>query len=229
MSESERDLTREGTSADSDGTGAPPLIGSKGQAVPSRAASVAMWLFLATLFMLFSAGYIGYLMIRFDLTRLGVEEQPGNLPQRAPLVPVHLSHIFIASTIVVLAASVTIQLAVSTVRRERIKAAKTLIWITLGLAVLFCCLQYPGLVDLWHQYVPRLSPGANMAKLIAILIILHALHVLGGVVYLLVVSNRAARGVYDHEHYVGIRHAALYWHFLDFVWIVMYGTMALAG
>lgn len=198
-------------------------------AVPSKAAGVAMWLFLATLFMLFAAGYIAYLMIRFDLTRLGIEEQPGNIPLPAKIVPVHLSPIFIASTVVVLAASVTIQVAVSLIRREKVAGAKGMIWTTLALAVLFCVLQYPGLVDLWNQHVPRISQGANVAKLIAMLIVVHALHVLGGVVYLLIVSSRAARGVYDHEHYVGIRHAALYWHFLDVVWLVMYGTMVFTG
>ena len=27
---------------------------------------------------------------------------------------------------------------------------------------------------------------------------------------------------YDHEHYVGVRSAAWYWHFLDIVWLVMF-------
>jgi cytochrome c oxidase subunit III len=203
----------------------PPRV----HAVPSKAAGVAMWLFLATLFMLFAAGYLAYLMIRFDLNRYGIEEQPGNIPLPAQIVPAHLSPIFIVSTVVVLLASVTIQWAVVEVRREKIANTRTLIWITLGLAVLFCFLQGPGLLDLWKQHVPRLTQGANVAKLIAMLIVVHALHVLGGVVYLIIVSSRAARGVYDHEHYIGIKHAAMYWHFLDIVWLVMYGTMAIAG
>ena len=60
-------------------------------------------------------------------------------------------------------------------------------------------------------------------------VLLHAAHVLGGIIYLAVVTVRAYRGVYDHEHFVGVRHAALYWHFLDVVWILMFGTFLLLG
>jgi cytochrome c oxidase subunit 3 len=197
--------------------------------VPTKAATFAMWLFLAMLTMLFAAGLMGYIMIRFDLTRLGIEEQPGNIPMPAKVVPVHLSPLFLLSTAIVMAASVTIHVAVVRIRRQLVDAAKFWVWVTLGLAVLFCIVQVPGLTDLWRQHVPRIVPGANMAKLIAMLIVVHALHVLGGVVYLIIVADRARRGVYDHEHYVGIRHAALYWHFLDIVWLIMYGTMAVAG
>lgn len=196
--------------------------------VPSKVSTVAMWSFLGGLTMLFVAGMFGYLMIRLDLTHIGTEPQPvANSPK--PLVPVHLSPIFVVSTLVVLVGSVTIQRAVGAVRRERQAQARQMIWATLVLAVAFCAMQLPGLIDLARQYVPRTQDGANVSFLLIFLIVLHALHIVGGIVYLAVVANRAALGRYDHEHYVGIKHAALYWHFLDVVWLVMYGTMLALG
>ena len=37
------------------------------------------------------------------------------------------------------------------------------------------------------------------------------------------------RGAYDHENYLAVRHAALYWHFLDLVWLVMFLTFWALG
>jgi heme/copper-type cytochrome/quinol oxidase subunit 3 len=65
--------------------------------------------------------------------------------------------------------------------------------------------------------------------LIFFLILLHALHVLGGMVTLTHVTVKAHRGAYER---VGVGHdpirlTALYWHFLDGVWIVMFGVLYL--
>ena len=62
-----------------------------------------------------------------------------------------------------------------------------------------------------------------------VLVLLHALHVLGGMVVLIRVVVRGRNGVYDHEHYQPIRHTAMYWHFLDFVWLVMFFTFLATG
>jgi cytochrome c oxidase subunit 3 len=53
--------------------------------------------------------------------------------------------------------------------------------------------------------------------------------VAGGIVALVATTVSAFRGKYDHENHAGVKHAAMYWHFLDIVWIVMYATMAIAG
>jgi cytochrome c oxidase subunit 3 len=57
---------------------------------------------------------------------------------------------------------------------------------------------------------------------------LHALHVAGGIVLLAAVIYRARRGAYSWAHYPGVRHAAVYWHFLDAVWLVLLAVL-LAG
>ncbi len=51
----------------------------------------------------------------------------------------------------------------------------------------------------------------------------HGLHVLSGVIYLLVVAWRVARGVYDRlNSYEGVEIAGLYWHFVDLVWVFIF-------
>jgi heme/copper-type cytochrome/quinol oxidase subunit 3 len=69
----------------------------------------------------------------------------------------------------------------------------------------------------------------HLYGLIFFLILVHALHVVGGLVGLSVTTAHALQGRYDHERYGGVKHAAMYWHFLDAVWLVMYGCLATAG
>ena len=61
------------------------------------------------------------------------------------------------------------------------------------------------------------------------LILLHALHVVGGIIYLIMVQVGAVSGLYDHESHAPVKHAAIYWHFLDIVWILMFFTLKLLG
>jgi heme/copper-type cytochrome/quinol oxidase subunit 3 len=61
------------------------------------------------------------------------------------------------------------------------------------------------------------------------LILLHAAHVIGGVVALWVVTVKAMKDRYDHENYQGVRHAAVYWHFLDIVWVAMLAVFLIMG
>jgi heme/copper-type cytochrome/quinol oxidase subunit 3 len=42
---------------------------------------------------------------------------------------------------------------------------------------------------------------------------------------MLIVTARALRGAYGPEDHRGIVYCAMYWHFLDGAWIVLYATL----
>lgn len=58
---------------------------------------------------------------------------------------------------------------------------------------------------------------------------MHAFHVLTGLIFLFVVWNNARKGVYTTEKHWGIEAAAVYWHFIDLVWIFFYPALYLIG
>lgn len=58
---------------------------------------------------------------------------------------------------------------------------------------------------------------------------MHAFHVLTGLIFLLVVLNNARKGVYTAEKHWGVEAAAVYWHFVDLVWIFFYPALYLIG
>ena len=58
---------------------------------------------------------------------------------------------------------------------------------------------------------------------------MHAFHVLTGLIFLGVVWNNARKGVYTAEKSWGVEAAAVYWHFVDLVWIFFYPALYLIG
>jgi cytochrome c oxidase subunit 3 len=57
---------------------------------------------------------------------------------------------------------------------------------------------------------------------------MHAFHVLTGLIFLAVVWVNARKGLYDEKHYP-VEAAAVYWHFVDVVWIFFYPALYLIG
>ncbi|HEX8520758.1 MAG TPA: cytochrome c oxidase subunit 3 [Tepidisphaeraceae bacterium] len=179
-------------------------------------ATIGMWLFLAALTMLFGATMIGYLVIR----------SRGNSPA---LHSMQFPPLLWLSTVVILAGSYTIHMAVSAIRLERQGLMRRYLLITCILAAIFCIVQTPALASLLLEHRRASEGGLRLYGLVFVLILVHALHVLGGIVGLAATAVRAKQGKYDHEHYTGIKNAAMYWHFLDVVWLVMFLSIFFAG
>lgn len=197
-------------------------------AVPAKTQALGMWLFLLGLALVFASGMLVYVIFRLRAPGLAEIGEYRGLMTNWKLF---------ASTAVVLAASFTIHRSLKAVQVEDQARFRRWLWITNVLAIVFVAIQIPAMVNLLS-----LDPDAGSAltqtageragRLWAVLfffVLLHAAHVVGGIIYLAVVTVRARRQVYDHEHYVGVRHAALYWHFLDVIWIMMFGTFLALG
>lgn len=62
-----------------------------------------------------------------------------------------------------------------------------------------------------------------------LLVGLHALHVLGGFVPLVLVHTRIARRDYSSSRHSGLTFCVQYWHYLGVVWVILLGTLAWVG
>lgn len=173
-----------------------------------------MALVLAALGMLFAASLLGYVLIRFQHA------------SRLALGSVSLPGALWLSTALMLAGSVTMHLALHAIRLERQRAFRRWLVATLALAAAFLAVQAPCMAVLLGRHW-QTAGASNVATygLVITLIFVHALHVVGGMVALGMVAAGGFRGHYDHESHGPVRHATVYWHFLDAVWIVMYGVM----
>ncbi len=200
--------------------------------VPNRTGTLGMWLLLISLMILFLAAMVAYLVIRLF---------GGHAP---PLGTLRLPRELWISTALVLGVSFVLTLAIHAIQLQRLKNFRILVSLSLILAIAFVAVQTPALATLVRdhnvlaaQAGPQNSPGqANPTRTAAALygaifalVLIHALHVVGGVVALIVVVIRGLGTRYDHEHYLPVRHTAMYWHFLDVVWIIMFAAFQILG
>lgn len=58
---------------------------------------------------------------------------------------------------------------------------------------------------------------------------MHALHVLSGIVLLLMVWNLGRKGHFSPEKHWGVEACAIYWHYVDVVWVFFYPALYLIG
>jgi cytochrome c oxidase subunit 3 len=58
---------------------------------------------------------------------------------------------------------------------------------------------------------------------------MHALHVVTGLIFLTIVLRNGSRGLYSPEKHWAVEASAVYWHFVDVVWIFFYPALYLIG
>jgi len=101
----------------------------------------------------------------------------------------------------------------------------TLITFLLGLGFLIgvVFVEWPNAI---HEGIAPSSGAAGAAFFM--MTGMHAFHVLTGLILLTIVWVNGRRGLYDEKHYP-VEAAAVYWHFVDVVWIVFYPALYLVG
>ncbi len=170
-----------------------------------------MFLFLVSLTVLFLASIVATIIMR---VRAGSWPPPGMPPPPRGLW---------LSTAILIVSSATMQWAVESARRDRRDSLKiaTLLTTILGFAFL------GSQVANWLHWVGQNATirSSLYAYLFYVLTGLHALHVLGGLVPLVIVSVNSAYGRYSSVFHAGVRQVAIYWHFLGVVWIVLFAVI----
>jgi cytochrome c oxidase subunit 3 len=58
---------------------------------------------------------------------------------------------------------------------------------------------------------------------------MHALHVVSGIVLILIVWNLGRKGKYSARDHWGVEATAIYWHYVDLVWVFFYPSLYLIG
>lgn len=170
-------------------------------------------LFIASLTMFFLAGLVAFIAI-------------GSFPK---VIAIPISSIpwpLTVGTIFMLGVSFTLHQAVLCVRREKQLRLRQWLWASVAIAIVFVLFQSIGLSDLLESLTETINAGKLQPQfgVVFFLVFVHGLHVIGGMLFLCWVIFRAYQHRYDHESHWAVDLCALYWHFLDIVWIIMLGT-----
>ena len=123
------------------------------------------------------------------------------------------------STALLLLGSLTIHHGVRAIRQGRLARFRNAFTATLVLGLLFLLSQAVNGAELLAAVAGR--PKELYTFTFFMLVTLHALHLLGGLVPVALVTRRAWRDGYRAEDHVGPKLVAVYWHYLDLIWLLM--------
>lgn len=79
-------------------------------------------------------------------------------------------------------------------------------------------------------YEGHLKPGDNVYGAVVFAMTgMHALHVISGIIFIAIVWNLGRKGGFSPERHWGVESCAIYWHYVDVVWIFFYPALYLIG
>jgi cytochrome c oxidase subunit III len=150
-------------------------------------------------------------------------------PEAGAVIPFYLPRGFVFTTIILLAISVLLHLAVAAIRSDLHSDFNRYIILSLILSLVFLGTQSSGIFWMIGQLLQPHPTMINLYGFTMFLVIVHAIHVIGGVAGLIFLVFGIRKQAYDHERHFPVRFCAIYWHFLDLVWIVMLCCFGLAA
>jgi cytochrome c oxidase subunit III len=167
----------------------------------------ALWVAMASIIMAFS-GLISAYLVKMSQSNWLLF----NLPS-----------IFTISTVVIIASSATMFFAERAFKQRQLPTYRLLITITAILGIIFMVLQVKGFFTTEHLGVKIIGKGANASgSFLGVIAGFHILHVLGGVIILIVQFLRAFNTKNRFYSAVPVEITAMYWHFVDVLWIVLF-------
>jgi cytochrome c oxidase subunit III len=134
----------------------------------------------------------------------------------------------ILNTIFLLSSSATIMMAERALVKRAMAAFSAWWGLTIALGAIFLL----GTAQEWHKLITKdgLTISTNLfGTTYYSLVGLHASHVIAGLIMLTAVLIFALTGALKPEHTEKVEVLALYWHFVDAVWVVVFTVVYVIG
>lgn len=202
-----------------------------------EAGKQGMWLFLVTEVLMFGGLFVAYLIFK------GHHLESFKLAHK--LLSVQLGA---TNTVILLASSLTMALAVTATQRGQTKKAFNLLLVTMLCACGFLVVKY-------FEYSHKLHEGVLPAGLFAptehasaivreiaqdkfaklffsfyfVMTGIHALHVIIGMGLIGWLMIKMKRGRFGSNYFTPVELTGFYWHFVDLVWIYLFPLLYLVG
>ena len=130
---------------------------------------------------------------------------------------------FYFSTLTIILCSVSLHFAKKAIQKDNRQATTNLLLLTLALGISFVFLQFKGFGQLMDNGYFFTGPESNIATtFLYVIATVHLAHLAGGLISLLIIIYNHFKQKYNSSQTLGIELGAMYWHFLDFLWICLF-------
>jgi cytochrome c oxidase subunit 3 len=183
---------------------------------------LGMWIFLATEVMFFGGLFLAYFVFR--------SIYPEAFAEAAQHQNVIAGSI---NTFVLIFSSLMMVLAV---RGAQVGKRGVFVFFLLATALLGAVFLGIKAFEYWEHYREGLAPGINFDFslpnanhqalffwLYFVMTGVHAIHMIIGIGLVLIVALRGFRGSFMRERYTRAEQMGLYWHFVDLIWLYLFG------
>lgn len=165
----------------------------------------ALWLFMATVIMLFAAWTSAYIVKRGDIGWTEI------------IIP----DLFWVNTGIILASSVSMIWAVRAARKDKLETVKLALSITTVLGVSFVIgqlLAFKEMIAMKEHFT-----GGNVShSFVYVLSGAHGVHLISGVFFLAIVLVATFKFKVHSKNMSQLEMCATYWHFLDVLWLYLF-------
>ncbi len=187
----------------------------------AHASRLAMWIFLATEVLLFTALFAAYSVYRYLY--------PEGFAQSSRSIETWIGFV---NTLILVTSSFTVATGLHFATKGQGRRTGIFFGISVLFALAFLALKA---VEYTHHFQEGQLPGAYyhfervhaagapiFFSLYFLITGLHAFHVIVGMTVLVVIGVMAYRGRYTAEYHVPVENAGLYWHLVDLIWIFVF-------
>ncbi|MCD9575820.1 cytochrome c oxidase subunit 3 [Flavobacterium soyae] len=130
---------------------------------------------------------------------------------------------FYFSTAVIIGCSVTFYLAKKAIEKGNRSATSAFLLGTFALGILFVILQFRGFGQIIESGYYMTGQGSSITTtFLYVIALMHLLHLAGGLISLLIIIYNHFKQKYNPTQTLGIELGAMYWHFLDLLWVLLF-------
>jgi cytochrome c oxidase subunit 3 len=165
-------------------------------------------------------GIVGIMMLFIALTSAYIVRQTKGLATAEEWRPIQMPQMLWLNTALILASSLTLELARRCLKMAYYKAFVRLLILTVLLGFGFLAGQIMAYRQLAAQGI-YLSTNPH-SSFFYLLTGLHGIHLLGGIMALCYVTIRGLQYSYGPAKRAGVDAAAIYWHFMDGLWVYLF-------
>ncbi|MEW5674826.1 cytochrome c oxidase subunit 3 [Flavobacterium enshiense] len=130
---------------------------------------------------------------------------------------------FAISTVLMVLSSVTFHLAKKAIQKDNRQGTSLFLGTTLLLGLAFVFFQFKGFGQVIEAgYFFTGSESTITTSFLYVVVMVHLAHLFGGLISLLVIIYNHFKQKYNSAQTLGIELGAMFWHFLDFLWLYLF-------